>query len=371
MSYQLTRSDLQRLRLFSQGLLARRQTSPEALVAALGAIQAQEKASALLAVQARLAGVTEAGLVSALEQERTLVRTWCLRGTLHLVAADDVGWLLPLVAPRVLRNSRRRYRQLELDEQTLDKATALLMEALAESGPLSRAELAAGLEAEGVSAEGQRLPHLLRRAALLGLICHGPERAGEETYVPLDEWLAGRPPTPEKGWEHLAGRYLAAYGPASVDDFARWSGALKGEARAAFAAQRESLAKVGGEEEALWVTAGMAEKLLPGASLPEPPVRLLPAYDPLLLGYGSRDWLVHGSFARAIHPGGGLLRPTLVAGGEAAGTWRLRRRGGALGVEVTPFIALDGGQRRALQGEAETVGNFYGMGTTLAIMPAA
>ena len=368
MAYSLTRSDLQRMRLRNQRLLTRDDTAAESLVATLGAVQAQERASALLAIRARATGMTEAALTEVLEQKRRLLRTWCLRGTLHLVASDDVHWLLPLVAPRLLKNSRRRYQQLELDEQTLADATELIIAALADRGPLTRTELAAFLEEHNVSAEGQRMPHLLRRAALLRLLCLGPERDGEETYVLLDKWI-DRPEVQVGGWETLADRYLTAYGPASVDDFVRWSGARKGEARKAFTAVQDTLVDVAFEGQTLWLSAAQAERLLDGSARPEPPTRLLPAYDPLLLGYHSRDWLVAPEYARRIHPGGGFLRPTLVAGGEAAGTWKLAKRNGRLETIVTPFTTLGHKETRSLEDEVNALSGFYEMEATLSITP--
>lgn len=368
MAYSLTRSDLQRMRLRNQRLLTRDDTVAESLVAALVAVQAQEQPSALLAIRARATGTTKAALTELLEQKRRLLRTWCLRGTLHLVASDDVHWLLPLVAPRLLKNSGRRYRQLELDEKTLTRATELIVGALSERGPLTRADLAAFLEEHDISAEGQRMPHLLRRAALLRLLCLGPEQDGKETYVLLDKWI-DRPEVQEGGWKTLADRYLTAYGPASVDDFARWSGARKGEARKAFASLEDTLVEAEVNDQTLWLLATQAERLLDDTPLPEPPARLLPAYDPLLLGYQSRDWLVAPEYAKQIHPGGGFLRPTLIAGGEAAGTWKVERSNGRLEIVVTPFTALNPKQTRLLEDEVNALSGFYEMEATVSIMP--
>lgn len=366
MPYTVTRSELQRLRLYNQRLASRTRISPEALVAALGAVQAQEHDAALLAIRARVAGTTATRLQDVVERQRRLLQTWCLRGTLHLIASADVHWLLPLVAPHLLKNSRRRYRQLDLDERTLGAATDLIIMALAERGPQTRAELVAYLEAENISAEGQRTPYLLRRAALLGLICLGPQRDGKETYVLLDEWV-GRAPAKEGTWEMLATRYLAGYGPVAVEDFARWSGAGIREARAAFAAQEDALVEVEAEGQTLWLLSEAAEYLLGDPELPELPPRLLPAYDPLLLGYHSREWLVEPAFARLIHPGGGFLYPTLVAGGKAAGTWKRGRHNGRLEIEITPFAALDKAQTAMLEEEAADLGRFYARDAVLVI----
>lgn len=364
----LTRSQLQQLRLAAQHLGEQRATGVAALTSALVAIQSQEKPSSILAIRPRTKKITARDVEQALESTRTIIRTWCLRGTLHLIAAADVHWLLPLVAPRLLKNLQRRHRQLGLDDDTLTAATKLFMAALRERGPMTRAELSALLEQNGISAEGQRLPHLIGRAALLGLLCHGPERDGTQTYVLLQDWLEDAPTPVEDGWTKLAARYLATYGPASVDDFATWSGALKKDARAAFDAHRADLIEFEAEGQSLWLHQAQAEALLDTLDSASPGVHLIPAYDPLQLGYQSRDWFVHPQFARQIHPGGGFLRPTLLIDGEAAGTWKLTRRNNALEVTVTPFTEMSSEHLPLLQAEVDDLGRFLDAETTLHIV---
>lgn len=362
----LTRADLQRLRLRAQKLARPAAGDVAGLVGAMGALQAQEKPAALLALRPRLQDVTAAGATAALEDSRRIVRTWCLRGTLHLLASEDVRWLLRLVAPRMLKNSGRRYRELGLDEQTLVRATRLIAEALAAEGALTRAELGAYLERRQIDVQGQRLPHLLRRAALLGLICLGPDRDGAETYVLLDEWLGAESAPPDLGWEELAGRYLEAYGPVGVDDFATWSGAYQGEARHAFTALRDEVVEVEVDGER-YVCPAAQLAIWEQAPAAEPAVHLLPAYDPFLLGYRSRQWLVAPAFASEIHPGGGFLRPALVVNGEAAGTWRIKRGTAPLQVEVSPFEPLGVESEGLVGAEVAELGRFWGVETALSI----
>jgi hypothetical protein len=331
----------------------------------MAAIQSQEKPSSLLAIRPRVRDITAQDVEQALESARSVVRTWCLRGTLHLISAQDIGWLLPLVAPRLLKNLQRRYRQLELDEDTLTAATNLFVATLRERGPMTRVELGALLEQNGISAEGQRLPHLIGRAALLGLLCHGPDRDGTQTYVLLEDWLEGTSTPVEDGWETLAARYLTAYGPASVDDFATWSGALKKDARAAFDAHRSALLELEAEGQTLWMPQAHAEALLGNLNTPAPAVHLIPAYDPLQLGYQSRDWFVRSPFAREIYPGGGFLRPTLLVDGEAAATWKLTRRNDTLEITVTPFTAISSEHLPLLQAEVDDIARFLHSKTAL------
>jgi hypothetical protein len=286
-----------------------------------------------------------------------------LRGTLHLVAADDLGWILDLVAPRLLKNSERRYKQLALDSDALSRATALLTEALDERRALTRPEIASYLEKNGISVEGQRMPHILRRAALLGLICLGPDRDdGTATYVTLKDWVDHGSTRPGDGWVTLAHRYLCNYGPVSLNDFATWSGAPMKEARDAFDAHR--LLEIDGDDETVWMLEEQAPLLTQEF---EPFVRLIPAYDPFLLGYRSRAWMVRAAFARRIHPGGGVLRPTVLLNGEAVGVWKMRRRGQVLGVQITLFTNMGSDLLRLLELEVDDIGRFLDTETKLQV----
>lgn len=152
------------------------------------AVQAQDAAAAALGIRARSSGLTAADVVRATDVERSVVRNWFMRGTLHLVPAADARWLTSLLGPVFLRLSSRRYRELGLDERDLLRGERVITSALGD-GPLSRAELSGRLAVAGFDTAGQVPVHLLRRCALLGLICHGPTAGGEPSFVLLDEWL--------------------------------------------------------------------------------------------------------------------------------------------------------------------------------------
>lgn len=180
------------LRLRAQGLLARREgTFPGEIVATLVAVQAQDPAAAALSLWAR--GITSQKHLERAILERRVIRTWAMRGTLHLIAAPDVRWIGALLAPILTRPSAR-HAALGLDPDTFARATPILIQALRDGRQRTRAELGAALGAQGISPEGQRLPHLLGQAALRGVICQGPLRGTEPTYVLLDEWLPAEQP---------------------------------------------------------------------------------------------------------------------------------------------------------------------------------
>jgi hypothetical protein len=337
-------------------------------------VQAQEAPAAALAIRARSSGLTAADVERARvhAERRSVVRTWAMRGTLHLLAAEDLGWLLPLLGPVFIRESKRRYAQLGLDEETCARAIRAMREMLGSQGELTRAELAGQLKAKGIPTEGQAAPHLLRRAALEGVLCLGSDHGSKATYVLLEDWVGVRetlgvwedPKRLGAAQVELARRYLEAYAPAGPEDLAAWSGLSVRDARSAFAALEGQLIEVEAAGASAWMLTSQAAWL---DDLPRDGdvVRLLPAFDPYLLGYRSRDLVVPQSHARRIHPGGGVLRPTLLVNGRAAGTWKTKRSRGSLSLVVEPFESLGPEVTRGLEEEAEDLGRFLGLNIAL------
>ncbi len=335
-------------------------SDPATTVAGLVGVQAQELPSALMAVGTRSRDIQHSQVGRALEQDRSILRTWALRGTLHLLAPVDAAWLLPLIGPEIVRKSRRRYRSLGLDEQTCRRALELMDSSLAEHGPLTREQLAERLKAQGIPTAGQAIYHLLRRAGLEGVLCYGPERPREPTYVSLRGWAG---PIRDLGREQalaiLARRYLAAYGPADYQDLATWSGLPVGDARLAYQLIHEELLEVSHEDHSYRILSQQAERIAA-----EPPseviLRLLPGYDPYLLGYRRRDWMLAARFARQIHPGGGLIRPTVIVDGMAVGSWQLQQGKAHHAVQIQTFQKLDARELAAVGPEVEALGLFLG-----------
>jgi len=337
------------------------------LAAHLCGIQAQDPAAAALAIRARTTGLTAADVDRARVETRAVVRTWAMRYTLHLLDARDVRGFTALLGPTLIRRQRARHAQLGLNDVTAARALAAIRTILGDAGPLTRAELMERLRPHDVPTAGQAAAHLVSRAAMEGLICLGPDRGPEPTYVLLDDWL----PSPG-GETSVAGatvgdlvlRYLTAFGPAQPEDFVSWSGLGLRDTRAAFAALGPSLVELTCGGVTYWLPASRA----PWLDAPEPEgalVRLLPAFDLTMLGYASRAWIVPEAFDREVNRGGGMVRPVLLIDGVAAGTWRLRRAARSAVAEVTPFAPLAPEVLAALEAEARDVGRFVGLETRL------
>lgn len=318
-------------------------------------IQAQDLRAAALSIRARRPGTPRDAVDRALVEERSIVRTWLMRGTLHLATAADVHWLLAALGARFVATSRRRREQLGLDDETATRGARLLEDVLQERGPLTRAEIRSEPVLNDVPLEGQAAPHLLRYAALEGRICYGPTRDGAPTYVALEDWIGRRDAPSERAAQiALARRYLRAFGPATPADMAQWSGLTLTRARALFEDLGDELVEVRVDGHPAW----MLEAEGPARG---PLARLLPKYDTLLLGYRSRDWILPPEHATHIYPGGGLLRRSVLAGGRIVGTWDPQPRGGdVVEICVRLFEEISPAAREQLSSDAADVGRFLG-----------
>ncbi|MGW1279988.1 winged helix DNA-binding domain-containing protein [Streptomyces tsukubensis] len=343
---------VRRLRACAQALAGgAREASAEAVVRRVFAIQAQEPTAADLGIRVRGSNLTAQAIRTAYEDERSIVRNWYMRGTLHTIPGDDAHWVLQLLAPRILATAGRRYQQLGLDDDLRRRADQLIRRALAAHGPLTRAELTEHLTTLGMPPDGQAPFHLIRHAALTGILCHGPQRAGEATYVLLDDWLPTTGRFRREGDDalaELARRYLAAHAPATSEDFAAWSGLPATWARRAWKMLAESGAIT--EYGALTVLAGRVK--LPDSS-DTPDVRMLPAYDNYLIGYRTRELSVPALHQARVRPGGGLIRPTVIADGLAIATWT--RGPGSRSIQVDAFEPVPPQTERGIDMEKEAV----------------
>jgi hypothetical protein len=361
---------LRRLRMRAQRLTGGRPRDVAGVVRAVLGLQAQDTPASRLAVRPRSTALDEAAVRRACNQDRSVVRTWAMRGTLHLVAAEDAGWLVALLGPVFAASGRRRRLQLGLDDDLCQRVLEALPAVLA-AGPLSRADLVRGLAAEGVRIDpsGQAPAHLVGYAALRGLVCRGPDLDGDQaSYVLLEDWVgpgreAGHPLDPDDALAELARRYLAGHGPAGPKDLAAWSGLPVGRARRAFELVAGELREVEGGGRRLWAPAGAGTAR---SRAGEPVVRLLGRFDDYLLGWRDRDLVLDPRFARQVQAGGGWIHPAVVVDGRVAGTWRARRADGRLDVTVTPFSGrLPRGTRPALEAEAADLRRFLGVETRL------
>jgi hypothetical protein len=303
-------------------------TAAEA-VAHLGAMQGQDYAGVKWSIGARMANATDREVEAAFDRGEVL-RTWPMRGTLHVVAPADIRWILDLLRPRILGKNQGRYRELELDDAVMGQATALVARAL-EGRAMTRDELASALREGGIDPTGQRMAYMLQRAGIEKVICFGPRRGKEFTYVLLDEFS----PSSEKPWDReealreLTLRYFRSRGPAAPADFAMWAGLPLSDAKAGLRSAGDLLV----EREGDWGPPSAS-----GAS----GVFAIPGFDEFFIGYQNRDAILDPSLATRVVPGGnGVFHPIIVVDGQVVGTWRRTIKAKRVEISVSPFGELD------------------------------
>jgi hypothetical protein len=362
----LSVGQLRLLRAAGQGLLDT--VEPGDLTGVVGAtvgINAQRTSAMMLSLRARMRGADRADITMAIDEERSLVRTWTMRGTLHLVDARDIRWLVAGLGPVTIAKTRRRRLELGLDDDLLTRALKEIKAVMSKAGAMTRWELADALARKGIVLEkkSQAPIHLIMYAALSGLMCLGPEREnGEPTYVLLDQWVAKDKGEPVRdAITRLAIRYFKGYGPATLSDFSSWSGIPITHARDAWKslAGKKEIHEVRVDGKSLWMISGEAGR--PAArSARRPLVRLLPAFDAYVLAYSDRELLMPREMHARVYHGGQTLA-TIVVDGEVVGVWRYARKGKQLIVELSPFEPLTDKVRTLITAEVQDIGRFFGL----------
>ena len=329
--------DIGLLRLVAQRIAGPRPATPTDVVRRLGAVQGQDLPGALVSVALRTAQGSRTEVEAALDSGE-VVRSWPMRGTLHLVAAEDLPWLIGLLGPRVLAGAPARRAQLGITDESVAEARVIAVAALTGGRRLRRKELLAALADGGVEIGGQRGYHLLWYLSQSATLCLGPMAGGEQCFVLMDEWIrAPRRLDADEALAELAGRFFRGHGPATVRDLARWAGLRITEARTGLAAARHGLARLEVDGVEYFLDPETPD-LLAACREEARGTFLLPGFDEFVLGYGDRSAILDPAFADRIVPGGnGLFRPTVVHDGRIVGTWQWAGRGAKRSLTATPF----------------------------------
>jgi len=323
-------------------------------------IQAQLPSAAELSLRARVRGLRREDVTRALEKVRTLVRGWTVRFAVHVIPAEDFLLYTRALHARIRRDlawMKRRGRsaaELEAIIQSIAEAVA--------KGPLTRRILADRVASTlGERARpwiqhgwGGRVVH----AGLRGLVCFGPARGNEITFVSRERWLPDvRDFAPEEAAGILLRRYLRAFGPATQQDFQRWAEIPMADVRAMWDAAEGDLIEVRVDGLTGWIL----EEDLPslrrqGAS--RSVVRLLPSFDTYLLGHREKGHLVDRAHYKRVYRKAGWLSPAVLVDGRVAGVWEMDRRANRAGIRVEPFTRLSRGVREGIESEADDIGRF-------------
>ena len=355
------RRRLTALRLAAQQVGGSRFATPAETVRWMLALQAQDFVGVKWSVGLRAAGATEAAVEAGCDSGE-IVRSWPLRGTLHLVASEDLGWLLGLTAPRAIASAAGRRAALGITEADVERAREIARAALTGDRVLTREAVLATFDAAGLSTGGQRGYHLLWHLAQTGSLVLGPTAGRQQTYALVDAWVRDpRRLEPDEALGELALRYFRSHGPATIADLTRWSGLTMGDVRRGLAICGTRLTTI----EVDGVTYHLAPET-PDLAAPASRVHLLPGFDEYLLGYADRTAALAREHSDAIVPGGnGMFKPTIVVDGEVVGTWRRLVRAREVDIEPMPFGRLSTGVREQLAAAARAYAAFLGRGSRL------
>lgn len=354
--------DIAHIRLHNLQISQTRLTTPVDMVRRLIAVQSQDYAGAKWSLGLRLRPTTDSAIDKAFNGGEIL-RTHMMRPTWHFVTSDDIRWILALTSPRVHQVNGTMYRQLGLDSDTLARGAAAMTRALRDGGQLTRDELRDVLEREGIATRGgpdrsgQRLAYIVMWAELEGLICSGPRRGKQFTYMLLDE----RAPNAgtmahDEALAELIQRYYQSHGPATAADFARWSGLTLTDTR-------QGLEDVGPRlrrEEVEGLTYWYANDNLPPRDS-SPTAYLMSIYDEYTIGYkdyGINDDDETGARLTAL---GNALQNVIILDGRIAGTWRRTLKKAAVIIELNLFAQLTEAKREAVGEAAQRYGEFLGL----------
>lgn len=346
--------DVMSRRLAAQHVARPALASPRAVVAHLGALQAQDHAAALWAIGLRMRKPCLAAIERAIAKGEIL-RTWPMRGTLHFVAAKDARALVALLAPRAMARAAGRRRELGLTDATLEKAREALVRALRREGALARPDAYETLERAGIATRGQRGIHILGHLAQEGTLCLGPHEGKQPTFVLLDAVATG--PADALSLADVARRYVASHGPASAADFAWWTGATMTDARAALAAADLRETAEG------WTTPRPRV-----AAEPTPGAHLMPAFDEIAVAYKDRSAALArvGALANAQI---GLLSPCILLDGQMVGTWGRTLQGDRMRVQLKPLVRWSAAEQDAIEADAQRFADFLGARLELRVEP--
>lgn len=359
--------DVAHARLANQQLTRTAFETAVEMVRWLVAVQSQDYAGAKWSLGLRLRPTSDAAIDKAFN-DGAILRTHVLRPTWHFVTPDDIRWLLALTGPRVLAGNAGMVRQLGLDSAILSRTNDVLAKALAGGRQLTRNELRDALERAGIATHGgpdragQRLAYIVMSAELEGLICSGPRRGKQFTYMLLDE-RAPNAVTMERdeALAELTRRYFLSHGPATEYDFSKWSGLTVSDARRGIEAVEGQLRREVVEGKSYWLPPS-----LPPARAPSPTAYLLSIFDEYISGYKDHGAIGDEETAVRLAAMGNALQNIVVIDGRIVGTFRRVVKTKLALVELNLFTQLSDAENMAVQAAVEQYGQFVGLPTALA-----
>jgi uncharacterized protein YcaQ len=327
----------------------------------IGGVQAQLMSAAEQQLWTRRRASTRAEIQSALWETRALVKTTCMRLTLHLLAASDVPLYITALKSSSMTTMYGHLARVGGGPKHAANMIATVMDALAD-GPKTQRDLIARAKNAADPSMRKWLQFswtALRPAIIEGLICYGPPQGNEVTFVRVDRWLprAGTVDD-EEARRELVRRFLAAFGPATVRDFMKWSGIKAAEARRAWTSLDDELAAVSVDGATQWLLRRDLAALADHA--PDGSLRLLPSFDPFLLAHATKDHLIEKRHYKRVYRAAAWITPVVLVDGRVAGIWSIETRGKAMAADVRLFAPASRATRAAIDRETAALGVFLG-----------
>jgi Winged helix DNA-binding domain len=346
----MTKLDVATQRLHNQQIENTNLKAPSDVVAWLGAMQAQDYAAAKWAIGLRLQHVTDADVEQAFTEGKIL-RTHVLRPTWHFVTPEDIHWLLKLTAPRVHAFNAYQYRQLELDDTLFKRSSNVFVKELQGGKQLTRSELATMLEEASILAKGSRLAHIIMCAELEGILCSGARRGKQFTYTLLEERAPNAKSLErDEALAELVKRYFSSHGPATLQDFAWWSGLTVTEAKVGLENAKSHLIQETIEGQTYWLSQNINNAVSTN-------VHLLPWFDEFLVAYKDRSAVLESVNTKQVNAGG-MLNPTIISDGQVVGTWKSVLKKDTVTLHLMPFRSLEETEKHSLAVAVERYSTF-------------
>jgi hypothetical protein len=345
-------TDIANIRLASQQIAASKFKTPKDLVHWMGAMQAQDYAMAKWAIGLRLPGSTNKQVETAIDKGQ-IIRTHLMRPTWHFIAAEDIYWMLELTAPRIKASLKSRHKELELTEKIFSKATTILEKALAGKKHLTREELMPQFTNAKIATHDNRSSHIMLRAELDGIICSGVTKNNKQTYALIAERVPNKKNfTKDEALATLAKKYFLSHCPATIQDFAWWSGLPLTDARHAMEMIKQDFVteKIG--SQTYWIANSF--------SIPEKnkSVYLLPAYDEFIISYKDRSAAFNAENLKRSISNNGLFKPVIVINGEVTGLWKRTFKKDKVIVQTAFFKPHNKASKKIIEKAADAYGQF-------------
>lgn len=356
-----THAQAARMRTQAQSLVGAGHDSPVDVARHMLAMQGQDFNAVQWALGVRSPGSTRADVYAAFDRGE-LVRSWPMRGTIHVVPAEDLGWMLDLVlgSGRSVAGLEKRWELLGIDEAWLEQVRSIITARLEGGGRLTRSEFGQTLEDAGIELGGSRLYHSIWYLAQTRSIVWGPMRGAEQELVLTDEWIPTRRMLEgDEALGEFARRYVHARGPVTIKDFAWWTGLRMADARRGFATAADDILAVDVDGTEMFMTHAAHDTLDPDDAATKTSVLALLGFDETVLGYQTRDAQLPRTHAQKIVPGNnGMFKATIHAGGQVVGTWSRHRRTNDILVTAEPFTKLGAAQAKRFDTAVKAYGAF-------------